>query len=476
MPSRARKDAVPREGPPALVRSVKETKQCPKGEIGMEDILALAEAIWKGETDTFQYHPLGRPRGMVRLAEGTWFYRGFANTIIRETGEGLFIIDPSAGWDAGKKYEAVRAVTAKALHTAVFTHGHVDHVFGVSRYREEAKARGWALPRIIAHEALPERFKRYRATEAWNGHINLRQFRGGVGEPMFPVNFDFPDITYRDQLDVRVGDICAQLRHARGETDDHTWVFFPDNGLLCTGDLFIYGVPNAGNPQKVQRYAGDWAAALRRMAALEPRILAPGHGFPILGTERVVQALMDTADLLEHLHDQTLELMNRGASLDQVIHAVKAPDHLLRKPYLKPVYDEPEFIVRNIWRFYGGWYDGTPSHLKPAPETAQAEEIARLAGGAHRLAERAMEVAEEGDLRLACHLAEWAFLAAPHDPETRKAASEVFSRRAEAEPSTMAMGVYLSAARRMGGVTGPEARSRTVMDAQQERGRHAEGS
>jgi cysteine synthase A len=69
--------------------------------------------------------------------------------------------------------------------------------------------------------------------------------------------------------------------------------------------------------------------------------------------------------------------MNKGVSLDEVLHSVKAPANLLERPYLKPVYDETEFIVRNIWRLYGGWYDGTPSHLKPAPEKSQAEEIAR---------------------------------------------------------------------------------------------------
>ena len=32
--------------------------------------------------------------------------------------------------------------------------------------------------------------------------------------------------------------------------------------------------------------------------------------------------------------------------------------------------------MRNIWRFYGGWYDGDPSHLKPAPAAAIAAELA----------------------------------------------------------------------------------------------------
>src|SRR5437588_6628717 len=107
--------------------------------------------------------------------------------------------------------------------------------------------------------------------------------------------------------------------------------------------------------------------------------------------------------------------MNDGARLDDIAHTVTSPAHLVERPYLSAIYDEPEFVVRNIWRLYGGWYDGDPSHLKPAPADALAREIADLAGGATRLAARAAEIAAGGDMRLAGHLAELAAQAAPDD-------------------------------------------------------------
>jgi hypothetical protein len=45
-----------------------------------------------------------------------------------------------------------------------------------------------------------------------------------------------------------------ELNHCRGETDDATWTWIAERGLLATGDLFIWAVPNSGNPQKVQRW------------------------------------------------------------------------------------------------------------------------------------------------------------------------------------------------------------------------------
>jgi alkyl sulfatase BDS1-like metallo-beta-lactamase superfamily hydrolase len=139
--------------------------------------------------------------------------------------------------------------------------------------------------------------------------------------------------------------------------------------------------------------------------------------------------------------------MNAGATLDEVVHTVRAPAELLERPYLRPVYDEPEFVVRNVWRLYGGWYDGDPARLKPAPDATVAAEVAALAGGADRLAARALAVADAGDLRLAGHLAQWAALAAPDDAAAHRVRAEVFERRVAEATSTMAKGIFGWAAR-----------------------------
>jgi alkyl sulfatase BDS1-like metallo-beta-lactamase superfamily hydrolase len=415
----------------------------------MGEILDLAESLWQGESDTYGHHPLSEPYGVDKVAERTWFVKHFANSIIRETDDGLVLIDPSGFFGGKIRFDIVRSVTPQRLHTAIYTHGHVDHCFGVQEYIEEAEAKNWPLPQVIAHEDMPKRFQRYRETNGYNAIINMRQFMGGEVKIDFPSVFHLPDIVYRDRLIIKVGGVEVVLRHARGETDDHTWVFYPDTKVLCTGDLFFWCVPNAGNPQKVQRYCHDWAVAFREMMALEPEVLLPGHGWPIMGSDRVKQALDESAIVLETIYGQTVELMNQGASLDQVIHTVGVPKHLLDRPYLHPVYDEPEFIVRNIWRLNAGWYDGTPSHLKPAPEKEQALEIARLAGGPENLVDRAQVLANDGNFRLACHLADWAYLAAGGDVDISRKTGEIYASRAAVETSTMAMGIYMATAKAM---------------------------
>jgi alkyl sulfatase BDS1-like metallo-beta-lactamase superfamily hydrolase len=423
-----------------------------------EDVLELADKLWRGNIDIAEIHPVGGYMGGVaEVSAGIAFVPSFANVSAITTGDGLVLVDTGSTFVAEAVHEALRGWSALRLNTAIYSHGHIDHVFGVGVWEEESSAQGWAAPTVVAHDAVPARFDRYIVTAGYNEIINQRQF--GVPGLRWPTQYRYPDRTYAQNLELDVGGVALQLHHARGETDDHTWTWLAGPRVLCCGDLFIWASPNAGNPQKVQRYPREWAAALREMVALEPEVLLPGHGFPVIGAARVRQALTDTADLLDSLVDQTIELMNAGARLDEVLHTVTVPARLSERPYLKPVYDEPEFVVRNVWRLYGGWWDGNPASLKPAPESALASELAALAGGAGVLAERALALLaspSEGtdpahSMRLAGHLAELAALAAPSDPAVHRVRAEVFTRLSAAATSTMAKGVFTWTARQSEG-------------------------
>jgi alkyl sulfatase BDS1-like metallo-beta-lactamase superfamily hydrolase len=390
------------------------------------DLLELSARVLRGDASIEDHHPFRPSNQLAEVGDDTAFVESFANVSAFRTNDGLCLVDTGSALAAPAIHAAVRGWDPGRLHTAVYTHGHIDHVFGTAVFEDESSEKGWPTARVIGHEAVDPRFDRYILTAGYNTVINQRQFR--ARKLQWPVEYRL------------------ECHHARGETDDHTWVWVPDRKVLCTGDLIIWCTPNAGNPQKVQRYARDWAVALRQMAELGAELLLPGHGLPVAGAADVRSVLVDSADLLDSLHDQTVALMNEGARLSDIVHTVQAPAHLLDKPYLRPIYDDPEFIVRNIWRLYGGWYDGNPAHLKPAPDVDVAREVASLAGGPAALAERARALADGGDLRLAAHLAEMAAQAAPEDPAVHEVRADVYRRRVAAEPSLMAKGVFSGAA------------------------------
>ena len=287
------------------------------------------------------------------------------------TSAGLVVIDTANAALATQTLAAVRRWDDGPVHTVIYTHGHIDHTGGIAVIDEDANARGVPRPRIIAHRDVRRRLERYKTTQGFNSVVQGQQFN--YPDYTYPVGQRQPDEVYDDTLALTIGNERLELFHGRGETDDATFVWLPERRVLVSGDFVIWMFPNAGNPRKVQRYAAEWAATLRRMQALQPEVLIPGHGPVIFGAARARQVLDDGATLLESLVGQTLALMNRGCTLDEVLREVPGPD-------LHPQGLAQPDRVR----------DGALHHLRQGVRVRE--------GALHRLQEGALHRRQEGAL------------------------------------------------------------------------------
>jgi glyoxylase-like metal-dependent hydrolase (beta-lactamase superfamily II) len=389
----------------------------------------------------------------VEVGPRTWIVQpSLVNVYVLETDEGLVMIDTGLPTDADAVHAAIRDRFDAPLHTVVFTHGHLDHAFGLGRLIEDGER-----PRIVAHENVVRRFHDYQRLARANALVNKRQWQLPI-MPWWPSTdeeFCWPTDTYGDSLELVVGGERFECRHGKGETDDHTWVWMPDRAAIASGDFFCMTMPNCGNPNKVQRYPEEWADADEEMAALGAELLLPGHGDPIRGAEAIRRGLLEQAEFLRAVVGQAIDGLNAGLRHDQIARSITVPEHLADLPHLQPTYDRPEFIARNVIRRYGGWFDGYASNLLPAAGEEIGTEIVGLAGGMDRLVTRARALVHT-NLPLACHLAEWAYLADPDDPAARACVIDVFSARADADPSLMSKGVYQRLVRTADGTYEPE--------------------
>ncbi len=388
---------------------------------------------------------------LSELADGVSLIESFSHVVVVNTGDGLVTFDASGTASGPAVVESLRSWSDEPVHSIVYTHGHLDHVGGSRAFAADAEAKGRPSPRIVGHEAVQRRFDRYTQTSGYNNVINRRQFGGGAvadtntDRPFLPVGTLPVDTEYQTSLSETIGGVTFEYEHCKGETDDHTWTWLPEHKMISAGDQFIWNFPNCGNPQKVQRYPVEWAESLRAMAAKDAELFVPAHGLPIAGADRIRTCLETVARTLETLVADVVAAMNTGATLDTIINEVSVPAETLSLPYLRPLYDEPEFVVRNIWRLYGGWYDGNPARLKPAADAAIGAEVAALAGGSEALIARAVELSAAGDHRLACQIIEFAAAAEPESHGVHEARSQIYSTRRGTETSLMAKGIYLSA-------------------------------
>jgi hypothetical protein len=140
------------------------------------DIVELADRLWRGEDPTHKTSPLGQIGHLAEVTDGVAFLPNFGNCTVIATDDGLVMVDTGSIMTAEHVHGEVRAWSDQPLRTAIFSHGHIDHVFGVGPFDEEARSNGWDAPQVIAHRHLPQRFERYVMTAGYNQIINRRQF------------------------------------------------------------------------------------------------------------------------------------------------------------------------------------------------------------------------------------------------------------------------------------------------------------
>jgi len=393
-------------------------------------------------------HPLagtGPPGRIQVLEKGVAQFHGFCNVgLVWGRGE-VLVVDTSNARLGPRAVAGLREQTPDPIAHLVYTHGHADHVGGTPSFLSDAEQRGHPRPTLWAHEALPARFARYAATWAWNDQVNRRQFQLPASVDAFPRAWVAPDRTYQQQAVIDLAGERVELHHARGETDDATWVWLPERRLALVGDLSVASIPNTGNPNKPQRYTLEWAEALEAIAAREPALVIPGHGDPLRG-EPALEVLRETARALRFLHDAVLERLNAGQWPDEIVDAgIALPPDLAARPFLRPIYGCAEFVVRDVLRAYAGWWGGSPAELLPARRIEVARDLVEAAGRDSLLA-KARALAQRGERRRALHLAVYLAQADPDDREARELVAGLCDALGECEPSFIARSLYRSAA------------------------------
>ncbi len=111
---------------------------------GADDVLDLADRLWRGEVTTTEVHPLRPHPGLAEVADGVAFVPSFANVSAIGTDDGLVLVDTGSAFVATEVHDTLRRWSPSRLNTAIYSHGHIDHVFGVPVWAAESAGAGVA--------------------------------------------------------------------------------------------------------------------------------------------------------------------------------------------------------------------------------------------------------------------------------------------------------------------------------------------
>ena len=105
-----------------------------------DDVLELADRLWRGEVGPGDYHPVSHLGGLAEICDSVAFVPSFANVSAFATEDGLVLVDTGSSFFAAAVHGELRRWSGQRLHTAVYSHGHIDHVFGVPVPRRSSEA------------------------------------------------------------------------------------------------------------------------------------------------------------------------------------------------------------------------------------------------------------------------------------------------------------------------------------------------
>jgi cyclase len=149
----------------------------------------------------------------------------------------------------------------------VLSHWHVDHVAGNQVFAD---------CEIIAHRLTAEAMRAHR--------VELEE-----GDP--PIRpLVLPTLTYEGSLDLLVGRVAVELRHADVHSLDGTVLLLPEQKLMLAGDTLEDPVTYVVEPGRLAVHLRD----LERMAGWDLARILPNHGaLEIIGAGGYGPALID---------------------------------------------------------------------------------------------------------------------------------------------------------------------------------------
>jgi alkyl sulfatase BDS1-like metallo-beta-lactamase superfamily hydrolase len=360
-----------------------------------------------------------------------------ANASWVNTTAGTVVVDTLLYPGTAEEMKARVDQTGGPVKYVIYTHGHRDHVGGSSVFKDDQ-------PEFIAQSLLSERLEKYEILNEHHHRIAAIQFNLPFDPEIELSPVVRPTRTYDAFLEFKLGDKVFELYHARAETDDATWVFVPEIRTAIVGDLIIAGFPNIGNPWKPTRFALPWARALEAVRAKQPELLIAHGGRAVYQGSQAVNDLLDAnIEGIYSIHDQVVECINRDMPVDEMIHAVKLPDHLKDHNALRFLYSRPEFAVYNIYRWYHGYFDHNPAHLLPRPDREVNAEIFNLIGDADAILKRAGELFEQGQAQLALQVLDVLFKQEPENIEARRMHLRILERLCEEDYCLMSRNTWV---------------------------------
>lgn len=212
------------------------------------------------------------------------------------------LIDPGIFPDEIELIQSFLSFRHLSIQAILLTHSHWDHILGPERFPGVTVI----AQKFFSSEAHRQQGEILQDITTWEHEYKLtRSARFVIPQP---------DLTFADELDLSVGQMCLRLVAIPGHTADQCAIYFPASKVLWAADtLSDLEIPFVSHSLQAYRQS------LASLANLEIQALIPGHGHATSNPEEISARLNGDRTYLEDLDHQIKDTVSQGLSLEDTL-------------------------------------------------------------------------------------------------------------------------------------------------------------
>jgi glyoxylase-like metal-dependent hydrolase (beta-lactamase superfamily II) len=216
------------------------------------------------------------------------------------TSEGVVLIDSGGTYKGAAEIHAlIKSVTDKPVKVVINTGGQ-DHRWLGNSYFKERGARLIANTKAVADQKA----------RTQDQFFMLGNMVGDAG--LKNTNAVYADENFDDTLIFNLGNTKFELHHAgQAHTPGDSFVWLPQQRIIFSGDI-VYIQRMVGI--NLESNSKSWITAFETMAALDPRIIVPGHGH----VTTLKEATAHSYDYLVFLRRAVSEFIKSGGGIEDI--------------------------------------------------------------------------------------------------------------------------------------------------------------
>ena len=406
--------------------------------------------------------------GLFKVADRVYQVRGFDLSVMTVIlgDKGYILVDPLLSTETARAGLALvrQKLGDKPVTGLIYTHSHADHFGGALGVLREAEAK--SIP-IVA----PDGFLEHAVSEnliAGNamGRRALYQFgtplgfgpggriSSGIGPAissgalsLLPPN----DVVKKTGESRTIDGVRFEFQVTPGTEAPAEFNFYlPQFRILSLAENANPTMHNILTPRgALVRDAKAWADYLTESLRLyggKSDVLVTSHGWPRFGQPVVADFIALHRDAYKYLHDQSVRLMNKGLTKDEIAEEIALPKALSGQWFNRGYYGTMSHNSKAIYQRYLGWYSGNPADLNPWPPEALGRRYVEALGGPERVLALARAAHAAGDYRWAATLLNHVVFAGGAGVEAKAMLADSYRQMGYAAEGSLWRNMYLTAA------------------------------